>query len=207
MVANNSTWKKKIALGTSVSMLLISLSGAAFAQSLLTSTQADQIAQKSLPGSQVLHQSLDTYHGVPVWDIHLTDNGKVWEVKVNRSNGAILVKRISNEQTKSVSKGNNSVSDGSQTSTSEKITSPVLSGNMAYDVKLTKVPAAYQTYVTQALQKVKGTFMWAEFSRSDNGNLEMSIKIRQSSGNTVKVKNVFYGNSKHLLSSKVSADN
>ncbi len=198
---------KRFAFSTSVSMLVISLSGAAFAQSLLTSAQADQVAQKSLPGSQVLHQSLDSYHGIPVWDIHLTENGKVWEVKVNRTNGTIVVKRIANEQTSNVTNDSNNYSS-TNPKTSLGISSfPVSSGNLVYDVKLTKVPAPYQTFVTQALKTEKGTFMWAKLSHSDNGSVEISIKIRQPSGNTVKVKDLLSNNTHQLLSSRISTDN
>ena len=69
-----------------------------FAQTVVSAQQADQIALNSVPGSTLMHTSADHMQGKPVWDIHVVQNRRVWDVKVSTLSGAVLMKRLSSEQ-------------------------------------------------------------------------------------------------------------
>ena len=181
--------------------------------------QADQIALHAVPGSTLLHTSADHMKGVPVWDIHVSLHGQVWDVKVNDSNGTVALKKLSNEQPPALTSG--SISQDSAPDSSQQLTpsnskdakdhqnhSPTISSgsSVVFGQKTTIVPLAYQSYVGQALTKVGGTLKWVKFSHKDSGDLQMNIKIRKNSGGTTKVKDVF-NSSNQLISQHIPNDN
>lgn len=187
--------------------------------------QADQIALHAVPGSTLLHTSADHMKGVPVWDIHVSLHGQVWDVKVNDSNGTVALKKLSNEQPPALTSG--SISQDSAPDSSQQLKSsnpkdvknvkdakdhqnhsPTMSSgsSVMFGQKTSLVPLAYQSYVGQALTKVGGTLKWVKFSHKDSGDLQMNIKIRKNSGGTTKVKDVF-NSSNQLISQHIPNNN
>ncbi len=169
--------------------------GRASAQTSVSRTQADQIALRTVPGSTLAHTSADTMKGKPVWDVHVSLNGQIWDVKVNVSNGVVVLKRLSNEKQSSANGGSNSRSsseshDRQNSRHGGSVVTTSVDG-VVFGQKLTTVPPAYQIYVNQALAKVGGTLKWVKFSRKDGVDIQMNIKIKKNSGGTTKVKDVF----------------
>ncbi len=64
----------------------------------ISASQADAIAVKAVGGGTVTHTSTDHAAGVPVYDIHVTYQNQVWDVKVNQATGAVVQKKLSSEQ-------------------------------------------------------------------------------------------------------------
>lgn len=202
-----------------VATAAVVLSAPAFAQASVSRQQADQIALQTIPGSTLVHTSADHMKGAPVWDIHVSQNRQVWDVKVSELSGAIVFKKLSNEQpssfTSSSSSGGASLDHSSQSKSSDaqdaldhqSLSSAIpSSGGVVFGQKTTSVPSAYQSYVNQALSKVGGTLKWVKFSHKDSTEIQMNIKIRKTSGGTTKVNDVF-NTSGQLISQRIPSDN
>lgn len=174
----------------------------AMAQSTVSAQQADQIAQSAVSGSTLLHTSADHVGTTPVWDIHVTRGPQVWDVKVNAWTGTVLLKRLTTEQHSTgrvtgfsglpAPSEHHQGKDARETKQSQNRTAVLpQSGAVVFNQKLTAVPAAYQSYVTQALHSVGGTLKWVKFSRQSSGNIQMNIKIHKPGGGTTKIKMSF----------------
>lgn len=189
---NKSVWFASFLIVLTVAT---AFGGHASAQTSVSRTQADQIALRTVPGSTLVHTSADTMKGNPVWDIHVSLNGQIWDVKVNVSNGVVVLKRLSNEKRSSANGGSNSRNSSESHDRQDRrhggsvVTTSV--AGVVFDQKLTTVPPSYQIYVNQALDKVGGTLKWVKFSRKDGVDIQMNIKINKNSGGTTKVKDVF----------------
>ncbi len=155
--------------------------------------------------------------GAPVWDIHVSSAGKVWDVKVSVSDGTVLLKRLSNEKQSSANIGSNSRDSSPDLTGHSKSAeshdkqdkknqqnkknqedhgrgvsyAPASVGGVVFGQKLTTVPVVYQVYVNQALAKVGGTLKWVKFSHKGKTDIQMNIKIHKASGGATKVKDVF----------------
>lgn len=203
--------------------------GSAFAQTSVSSQQADQIALKALPGAALVHTSADHAQGTPVWDIHVSLNNQVWDVKVNALTGSVLSKRLSSEPA-SPSSAMSSTGDSSpdragggrvdrspdraeSSGAAERDgqdrqsfpSGPPSTGGVVFGQKTTVVPPQDRAYVNEALAKTDGTLKWVKFSRKDSSDLQMNIKIQKASGGTVKVKDVFNAQG-DLISQRISGD-
>ncbi|MHB1627865.1 MAG: PepSY domain-containing protein [Bacilli bacterium] len=185
----------------------------------VTAGQAGQIAVSAVGGGTVSHVSSDHYQGAAVWDTHVLYNNQVWDVKVVASNGAVAMKKLSNEQSSNV-QGGSGVQSGSsdQAGTSQSSDSKDAqdhqsgtivssSGNgVVFNQKLASVPSGYQSYVNQALSSVGGTLKWVKFSHKGSSDIQMNIKIRKGTGGTTKIKDVFSA-AGQLLSQRAPTDN
>ncbi len=179
----------------------------------VTAGQAGQIAVGAVGGGTVSHVSRDHYQGAAVWDTHVLYNNQVWDVKVNVSNGAVAMKKLSNEQSSNVLSGSSDQSGTSQSSDSKDAqdhqsgTIVSSSGNgVVFNQKLASVPSGYQSYVNQALSSVGGTLKWVKFSHKGSSDIQMNIKIRKNTGGTTKIKDVFSA-AGQLLSQRTPTDN
>ncbi|MDA8201084.1 MAG: PepSY domain-containing protein [Thermaerobacter sp.] len=65
----------------------------------ISATAAGQDAAAAVGGGAVIDTSADTYQGQSVWDVHVLEQGQVWDVKVGMT-GSILLKKLSSEQPK-----------------------------------------------------------------------------------------------------------
>lgn len=64
----------------------------------ISSARADSLAVQAVGGGTVMKTSLDTYQNQRVYDIHVQDHGAVYDVKVNSNTGAVMQKKLSQEQ-------------------------------------------------------------------------------------------------------------
>ncbi len=71
---------------------------AAASTSSISPARADAIAINAVGGGSVRSTSGDTYQGAPVYDIHVLHGASVYDVKVSRSNGAVMQEKLSSEQ-------------------------------------------------------------------------------------------------------------
>ena len=98
------------------------------ANASISVNQASQIATKVVGGGSVSNVSLDHYQGKSVYDIHVSYQGQIWDVKVSTSSGAVLLKTLSSEQpsssaTSPSSSSPSSTSPSSATSSSSSLSS------------------------------------------------------------------------------------
>lgn len=91
-------------LGTVAASLLVALVGGAGPVSASTSPQgtlalqsATADAVRAVGGGTVTHVSRDTYHSQPVYDVHVLDAGRLWDVLV-RMDGTTTNKHLVTEQ-------------------------------------------------------------------------------------------------------------
>ncbi len=76
------------------------------AASAVTPAQGDAIALSAVGGGSVRSTSRDSYQGAPVYDIHVLLGASVYDVKVSRTSGAVLEKKLSSEQPSNPSQSN-----------------------------------------------------------------------------------------------------
>lgn len=62
-----------------------------------SSPSVQQIAINAVGGGSIVHVSKDTYHGQSVYDIHVSYQNTVYDVKVTRTTHAVLLKKVSTE--------------------------------------------------------------------------------------------------------------
>ncbi len=190
------------------------------AHAAVSASQGGQLAMQAVGGGSVLHISADHAQGMPVWDVHVIYQGKVWDVKISQANGSVVRKFLSREQyaTRSsrdtspdvhrgrdgrASQGSRDHRDAHDRADHAAASAPVTTAGVVYGVKLQTVPAAYEVYVNQALQQENGSLKWVKLIRKDNGNTQANIKIRRNQGGTVKVKDLF-GSNGQLIQEKIN---
>ena len=168
----------------------------------VSASQAGQLAVNAVGGGYVAHISADHYQARPVWDVHVSYQGQVWDVKISQGTGSVVQQKLSSEQHARASKDQ---APDSQDQPDHKSSSGSASssGSIAYGRKLSAVPSAYQQYVTQALQQENGRLKWVKFIHKHNGETQANIKIRRAQGGTVKVKDLFSA-SGQLIQQKVN---
>lgn len=175
-------------------------SAASFPAAAVSASQADRIALQAVGGGTVRHTSADHMGTKAVWDVHVLRQGRLLDVKVSQSTGAVVRQKLSSEQP-GRGGGRESTGAGSDTSTA-----PVVVNGITFDKKLSAAPAAYTTYVNQAISAVNGTSLkWVRFQREGQGEYQMNIKIRLT-GATTKVTDVFRW-SGQLVEQKRQTDN
>ncbi len=180
----------------------------------ISAAQAAQIAAQAVGGGSVRRASADHAGGVAVWDVHVLSGTKMWDVKVVASNGAVLQKKLSNEQpgspgapevTPGGTAGTSTDQSGREGSSSQSKPSQTWNG-VVLDQKLMAPPAQFASYVAAAISQVQGVSLkWVKFQATDRGDYQMNIKIHLQQG-TTKVKDLFSA-SGQLLSQSTSQDN
>ncbi len=168
----------------------------------VNSTQAEQLAVSAVGGGSVLHISADHYQGQGVWDVHVQDQGKIWDIKISQGTGSVLEKKLASEPNAG-SPGKSSSDSQDQPDHHGSPTPPPSAGSVPYGQKLSSVPSAYQSTVNQALQQENGRLKWVKFIHKHHGETQMNIKIRRIQGGTVKVKDLFNA-SGQLVQEKVN---
>ncbi|MHB1980629.1 MAG: PepSY domain-containing protein [Sulfobacillus sp.] len=173
----------------------------------VSATAADQAALTAVGGGTVARTSNDTYQGQAVYDIHITYNNQVWNVKVSAASGAVVQKKLSAEQSASQgSESNVAGSAGSSKDTSgvsgqkspdtnaaqsESGNQPAVVGGITFNQKLNTAPAAYSAQAAQAVSSVGGVSLkWVKFDEKKNGDIQMNVKVNLANG-TTKVQDLF----------------
>ncbi len=154
----------------------------------VSSSQAGSLAVQAVGGGAVIHVSADHYQGTPVWDVHVSYQNQIWDVKISQATGAVVQKKLSSEQP---NRQTPKTQDAKNHEDHHSAPSPSPSGGIPYNQKLTTVPPAYQSYVNQALQQQGGSLKWVKFIHKQQGETQVNIKIRRTHGGTVKVKDLF----------------
>lgn len=172
--------------------------------SSVTESAAEQTALKAVGGGTVTHASADHTGGVADWDIHITYNGQIWDVKVAMSSGQVLSKKLSTEQPtssappsktspskESEKPASSTPSSKSSGSGSDKHPAPTTMNGITFNQKLTTVPSQFSQDVASAVSAVNGVSVkWVKFQSKSHGDFQMNIKIHLNHG-TTKVKDIF----------------
>ncbi len=177
----------------------------ATANASVSASQGGQLAINAVGGGSVIHVSADHAQGIAVWDVHVLNQGKVWDVKISQANGSVVRKFLSPEHHSKSRDGGKSQDSKDRQDAQDHTqgSTPVTTAGIVYGVKLQTVPSAYQTYVNQALQQENGSLKWIKLIRMQDGNTQANIKIRRDQGGTLKVKDLF-GRSGLLIEEKVN---
>lgn len=173
------------------------------APSTVSASQADALAIQAVGGGTATHTSTDQAGGVAVYDVHVLYQNQVWDVKVNQTSGAIVLKKLSSEQPGSGSSASSTAKAPEHQSESSGQSTSTPPAGVVFGQKMPQVPSAFQSWVTQAISQVNGVSLkWVKFQAKSQGGYQMNIKIHLAHG-TTKVIDVFNAQGQ-LVSQKVS---